>query len=47
MRDSEFYSLFALTAAAFVAGAFVIYRHESNWKRLRSGTEDVFSWSAR
>ena len=38
---------FQITAAAFVAGAFVIYRHKSNWKRLRSGTEDVFSWSAK
>ena len=33
------------TAAAFLAGAFIIYRHKSNWQRLRAGTEAVFSWS--
>ncbi len=33
-----------VTAAAFLAGAFVVYRHKSNWIRLRAGTENVFSW---
>jgi len=28
--------------AAVAAGAFVIYRHSSNIKRLRDGTENVF-----
>ncbi len=28
--------------AAVVAGAFVIYRHSTNIKRLRNGTENVF-----
>src|SRR5579864_615889 len=32
--------------AAFVAGAFVVYRHRANWERLRAGTENVFSWTA-
>ena len=36
---------FQVTAAAFVAGAFIIYRHQANWKRLRAGTESRFSWS--
>ena len=36
-----------ITAAAFVAGAFVVYRHKSNWQRLRAGTEGVFSWSGK
>jgi glycerol-3-phosphate acyltransferase PlsY len=30
--------------AAAVAGAFVIYRHSSNIKRLRLGTESVFKF---
>jgi glycerol-3-phosphate acyltransferase PlsY len=38
---------FQITAAAFVAGAFVIYRHKANWQRLRAGTESRFSWSKR
>ncbi len=38
---------FQTTAAAFVAGVFVIYRHKSNWQRLRAGTENVFSWSGK
>jgi glycerol-3-phosphate acyltransferase PlsY len=33
-----------VTAAAFIAGAFIIYRHKSNWARLRAGTENLFSW---
>jgi glycerol-3-phosphate acyltransferase PlsY len=38
---------YQITAAAFVAGAFVIYRHQANWQRLRAGTENVFSWGSR
>ena len=33
-----------VTLAAFIAGAFVVYRHSSNIQRLRAGTENVFSW---
>jgi len=33
-----------VTIAAFIAGAFIVYRHKSNWSRLRAGTENVFSW---
>jgi glycerol-3-phosphate acyltransferase PlsY len=33
-----------ITIAAFIAGAFVVYRHWSNIERLRAGTESVFSW---
>ena len=29
-----------VTAAAFIAGAFIVYRHKSNWARLRAGTEN-------
>jgi glycerol-3-phosphate acyltransferase PlsY len=36
-----------VTAAAFIAGAFIIYRHKSNWARLRAGTENVFSWGRK
>ncbi len=36
-----------ITLAAFAAGAFVIYRHKSNWQRLRAGTENVFSWGKK
>jgi glycerol-3-phosphate acyltransferase PlsY len=35
---------YQITVAAFIAGAFIIYRHKSNWKRLRAGTENVFTW---
>lgn len=38
---------FQITAAAFVAGVFVIYRHNSNWRRLRAGTENKFSWGGQ
>lgn len=38
---------YQITVAAFVAGAFVIYRHRANWQRLRAGTENVFSWGSR
>jgi glycerol-3-phosphate acyltransferase PlsY len=31
-------------AASAIAGAFVIYRHSSNIKRLRLGTENVFKF---
>ena len=33
-----------VTAAAFLAGAFIVYRHKSNWARLRAGAENRFSW---
>lgn len=33
-----------VTAAAFIAGAFIVYRHKSNWARLRAGAENQFSW---
>jgi acyl phosphate:glycerol-3-phosphate acyltransferase len=33
-----------ITLAAFIAGAFIVYRHRSNIERLRAGTENVFSW---
>ena len=36
-----------VTLAAFIAGAFVVYRHKSNWSRLRAGTENVFSWGQK
>lgn len=32
-----------VTAAAFIAGAFIVYRHRSNLARLRAGTENRFS----
>lgn len=38
---------FQITAAAFVAGVFVIYRHKSNWQRLHAGTENKFSWGGQ
>lgn len=36
-----------ITFAAFLAGAFVVYRHQSNWQRLRAGTESVFRWGGK
>lgn len=36
-----------VTIAAFIAGAFIVYRHKSNWLRLRAGTENVFSWGRK
>ncbi len=33
-----------ITIAAFLAGAFIVYRHKSNIARLRTGTESVFRW---
>jgi len=38
---------FQITAAAFLASAFVIYRHQSNIERLRAGTESAFSLRGR
>ncbi len=35
-----------VTAAAFIAGAFIVYRHKSNWERLRAGVENRFSWGS-
>jgi len=35
---------FQVTASAFLAGALIVYRHKSNWLRLRAGTEDPFTW---
>ena len=35
---------FEITLAAFIAGAFIVYRHWSNIERLRAGTENVFRW---
>lgn len=32
---------------AIIAGAFIIYRHSSNIRRLRAGTERAFTWGAR
>ncbi len=36
-----------VTIAAFIAGAFIVYRHKSNWSRLRAGTENVFTWGRK
>ncbi len=36
-----------VTISAFIAGAFIVYRHKSNWLRLRAGTENVFSWGRK
>jgi acyl phosphate:glycerol-3-phosphate acyltransferase len=33
-----------ITLAAFIAGAFIVYRHSANIERLRNGTENVFRW---
>jgi len=33
--------------AGAVAGAFIIYKHSSNIRRLRAGTEHVFTFSSR
>jgi glycerol-3-phosphate acyltransferase PlsY len=35
---------FEITLAAFIAGAFVVYRHRSNIERLKAGKENVFAW---
>jgi len=34
-------------AAAIIAAAFIIYRHSSNIRRLRLGTENRFTFGAR
>ena len=36
-----------VVAASIVAGGFIIYRHSSNIRRLRAGTENVFRFGAR
>ncbi|MGD0499022.1 MAG: glycerol-3-phosphate 1-O-acyltransferase PlsY [Bryobacteraceae bacterium] len=36
-----------ILVASFVAGLFIIYRHRSNIRRLREGTEHVFGFGAR
>jgi acyl phosphate:glycerol-3-phosphate acyltransferase len=33
-----------LALAAFLAGAFIVYRHKGNLARLRAGTENRFIW---
>jgi glycerol-3-phosphate acyltransferase PlsY len=38
--------LFMLTTAV-IAGAFIIYKHSSNIRRLRAGSESVFTFGAR
>jgi glycerol-3-phosphate acyltransferase PlsY len=34
-------------AAAFVAGAFIIWRHRQNLERIRAGTEHVLSFRGK
>lgn len=34
-------------AASIVGGFFIIWRHQSNWLRLRAGTENVFTFGKR
>jgi glycerol-3-phosphate acyltransferase PlsY len=36
-----------IEAAAVVSAAFIIYKHSSNIRRLRAGTENVFSFGAK
>jgi glycerol-3-phosphate acyltransferase PlsY len=33
-----------ITLAAFIAGAFIVYRHSANIDRLRQSAENVFQW---
>lgn len=40
-------SPFPVVAASILAGGFIIYRHSSNIRRLRAGTENVFRFGAR
>lgn len=37
----------SVVAASMVAGAFIIYRHSTNIRRLRAGTEHVFRFGAK
>ncbi|MCS7314821.1 MAG: glycerol-3-phosphate 1-O-acyltransferase PlsY [Bryobacterales bacterium] len=37
----------AVIGAAVASGAFIIWRHQENIRRLRAGTENVFSWKGR
>jgi glycerol-3-phosphate acyltransferase PlsY len=32
--------------ASLIAGAFIVYRHRSNWDRLRAENESVFVWKS-
>jgi glycerol-3-phosphate acyltransferase PlsY len=36
----------SVVAAAAIGGAFIIYRHSSNIRRLRAGTEHIFTFGA-
>ena len=36
-----------ITAAAFLAGVFIVNRHKENWQRLRAGSESVFRWGGK
>ena len=36
-----------ITLAAFIAGAFIVYRHRSNIDRLKAGKENIFTWKKR
>jgi glycerol-3-phosphate acyltransferase PlsY len=36
-----------MLATALIAGAFIIYKHSSNIRRLRAGSESVFTFGAR
>jgi glycerol-3-phosphate acyltransferase PlsY len=37
----------AEVAAAVIAGGFIVIRHAANIRRLRAGSESVFSWKKR
>ena len=36
-----------MLAASLIAGAFIIYKHSSNLRRLHAGTENVFTFGAK
>lgn len=36
-----------VVAAALIAGAFIVYRHKENIRRLHAGTENVFTFESR
>ncbi len=38
---------YPILVAAVVGGGFIIWRHRSNWERLRAGRENAFSLSSR